>query len=92
MHSNESACRKSGCLGLEEVGCIMEDSTGDTDLKKLLHRRLNIIDGSISSYCSILNSPERLHMIKQANEMTSVLCDIKSDRVGEEDNIKKRAI
>ena len=23
VHSNESACRNSGCLGLEQVSCIM---------------------------------------------------------------------
>ena len=46
-------------------GYIMEYAIVDRDLKSLSQRRLNIIDGSISSYCSILNSPEWLHMIKQ---------------------------
>ena len=48
-------------------GYIMKVDIGDRALKRLPQRRLNIIDGSISSYCSILDSPERLHMIKQAN-------------------------
>ena len=58
------------------AGYIMEYTIGDRDLKRLPRRRLNLIDGSISSYCSIINSPERLHTIKQANELASVLCDI----------------
>ena len=70
------------------AGYILEYAIGDGDLKRLPQRRLpqrrlNLIDGSISSYCSILNSPERLRMIKQANELASVLCDIYYDRLGE---------
>ena len=38
-------------------GYIMEDAIGDRDLKRLHQQRLNIIYGSISSYCSIINSP-----------------------------------
>ena len=54
----------------------MEDDIGDRSLKVLSQRRLDIIDGSISSYCSILNSNKGLHMIKQANKLTSVVCVI----------------
>ena len=74
------------------AGSTMEDAIDDRYLKRMHQRRLNIIDGSISSYCSILNSPERLHMIKQANEFASVLCDIESDRLGEKEDRKKRAM
>ena len=70
----------------------MEDDIGDRYLKRLTQKRTNIIYGSISSYCSILNSPERLHTIKQANEMASVLCDIESDRLGAKEDRKKRAM
>ena len=41
-------------------GYIMEDAVGERALERLPQRRLNFIDGCISSYCSILNSPERL--------------------------------
>ena len=61
----------------------MEDAIGDRYFKRLHQQRLNIIDGSISSYFSIFSSPERLHMIKQANMLASVLCDIESSRLGE---------
>ena len=51
---------------------------------------LNLTDISTSSYCSIINSPERLHMIKKVNELASVLCDIESDRLGAKEDRKKR--
>ena len=54
----------------------------DRALKRLPQIRINLIDGSISSYCYILNSPERLDMIKQTNNLASVLGDIESDRLG----------
>ena len=69
------------------AGYIMEDDIGDMDLerlpqRRLPQRRLNLTDGSISSYCSILNSPKRLRMIKQAKKLAAVLCDINSDCLG----------
>ena len=60
----------------------MEGAVGDWDFKRLPHRILNLIDASISSYFSIINSPERLDMIKQANKLVSVLGNIESDRLG----------
>ena len=61
------------------TGYIMDDTVGNRDLKRLPQRRLNFIDGYISSYCSILNSPKRLEQIRQANNLASVLCDLESD-------------
>ena len=40
------------------IGYIMEDSVGDRSLKRLPQIRLNLIDGSIPSYYTILNSHE----------------------------------
>ena len=71
------------------VGYIMEDAIGDRALKRLPRRRLNLIYGSISSYCSILNSPERLRTIKQENELASVLCSIESVCIGAKEDWKK---
>ena len=39
------------------AGYIMEDDVSERALKRLPQRRLNFIDGPISSYCYILNSP-----------------------------------
>ena len=60
------------CIG----GYILDDAFGERDFKRLLQRRLNFIDGSISSYCSILNSPKQLEYIRQAKKLASALCDL----------------
>ena len=41
------------------TGYIMEDAISDTDLNSMPDIRLKFIDGCISSYCSVINSPER---------------------------------
>ena len=51
---------------LECITCyIMEDDIGYRALNSMPRLRLNIIYGSISSYCSIINSHGWLHMINQ---------------------------
>ena len=44
---------------------------------------MNLIDESISSYCSVIKSPEQLDMIKQENKLAAVLGDIESNLLGE---------
>ena len=63
------------------TGYILEDTFGDRDLKRLPQRRLKFIYGYISSYCSILNSPEQFEQIRQSNKLASVLCDLDPDRM-----------
>ena len=70
-------------------GHIIEDAVGDRVLKNLTQKRINRIDGSILSYCSINNSLRWPHIIKKSNKLVSVLCDIYSDRLGENNNMKK---
>ena len=53
---------------------------------------MNIIDGYISSYCFIFNSAKQLNMIKQANEFSSFICDIESERLREKDDGKNKAM
>ena len=60
----------------------MEDYVGDRDRNSLPQRRLNLIDGSISNYCSILNSPEWLDLIKQLDKLEYVIGDIDTDILG----------
>ena len=69
----------------------MEDAVGERSLKRPPQRRLNFIDGSISCYCSILNSPEQLEQIRQANKLASVLCELESDRIRDKEEKKKKA-
>ena len=61
----------------------MEDDVGNRDFNNLNWQRMNLIDGSISIYCYIINSPERLNMIKKPNELTAVIGYIESERLGE---------
>ena len=72
-------------FGLHRRGYIMDDAVGESYLKRIPHRRLNSIDGFISSYCYILNLPERLEQINQANKLASVLCDYESDQIREKE-------
>ena len=69
----------------------MEDAVSESALKRLPQRRLNFIDGSISTYCYIIISPKRLELIRQADKLQSVLCDLESDKIREKDENKKRA-
>ena len=57
----------------------MEDAVGNMDLKGLTQRRLNFIDGSVSSYCSIINSYERLEQMRQEKKLAYILYDLESE-------------
>ena len=70
----------------------MEDAFNERDLKRLPQRRLNFIDGCISSYCSILNSHKYIEQIKQANKLVYFLCALESYRMREKEDNKKRAM
>ena len=59
-------------------------------MNRLLQINLNFIDGYISSYCYILNSPECLEQIRKATKLASVLCDLESDFMREKKEEKKR--
>ena len=53
-------CRLLNTTPMEYIaGCIMQYDVGNRALNRLPQRRLKFIDGSISSYYCILNSPER---------------------------------
>ena len=60
----------------------MEGDVGDRDLNNLPQRKLKLINGSISSYWSIFNSSERLHIINQEDELVDVIGDIESEGLG----------
>ena len=68
----------------------MDYAVSAISLNRLPQRRLNFIDGSISSYCSILNSPERLEQTRQANKLAYILCDFESYRMRKNEDNKNR--
>ncbi len=65
----------------------MEDTKGEGAKKRLPARRLNMIDSCISSWSSVLNSSERIKLIRQTNELAKVLGKIEQ---GKEDDKEKR--
>ena len=61
-------------LWTEFAGYIMNYAVGDRALKRMPERRLNLIDGSITSNLNIFNSTEWIDMIK--HKLASVIGDI----------------
>ena len=59
---------------------IMQDAKGEGSRKKIPQRRLNIIDRSINSYCVHLNSPARMDLVQQGNDLAAVLADMENNR------------
>ena len=70
----------------------MQDARGAGAWKKLPQRRLNMIDGTISSHCCVLNSPGRLKLIKEVNELVAVLGDIDTDKQADKEARKAAAV
>ena len=60
----------------------MGDAVCGSYLERMPHIRINLINGYFSSYYYILNSPERIDLINQANKLASVLGDIETDHFG----------
>ena len=61
-------------------------------VKKPPQRRLNIIDGFINGYFVHLNSPARMDLIRQTNDLSAVLADMQNDRQMGRDTSKKRSV
>ena len=49
-----------------------------------------MICGSISSWCSVLNSEDRLKQIKEANEVAAILGDIEAEQQKEQEEQRKK--
>ena len=71
------------------TGFIIKDSKGDGVKKRIAQRRLNMIDATVSSHCAVLNSAERMHLIKQANEVAAVLADIELEQIQKREKSRK---
>ena len=70
-------------------GAILQETMGEGAKKKLAKRRINFWDGNISSYSRVLNSKEQLMAMREVNELTAVLGEIRNDN--EEDRSKRAA-
>jgi hypothetical protein len=74
-------------------GAILNDTMGEGAKKKLAKRRINFWDGNISSYSRVLNSEEQLSNMKEVNELTAVLGEIRAENEQErESRAKLRAV
>ena len=62
--------------------CLWKNFEEDTIEKKL-------IDGSVKSYCYILNYPEWLDVIKKVNRLEAIIGDFESDHFGAKYEKKK---
>eukprot|EP00957_Ditylum_brightwellii_P057559 4364227-Ditylum_brightwellii.AAC.1 len=72
------------------LGYILEDSKGEGAKAQLPKRRINIIDGNISSYCTVLNGTNRLCLVKEANLLADVLGNIDQERIVAKEKAKKK--
>ena len=75
------------------TGFIIKDSQGEGAKKKLPQRHLNMVDEAIFSHCCILNSAERLELIRKSNEVAAIMGELEVDRlrIREENKRKKEA-
>ena len=44
----------------------------------------------VSSHCGVLNSPERLALVRQANEVSAVMADLEKERMEKKKGEKKQ--
>ena len=72
------------------TGFIIKDSQGEGAKKRLPQRRLNMVDGSVSSHCCILNSTERLELVRRSNEVAAIMGEIEVDRLRAKEATKKK--
>ena len=68
----------------------MKYSQGEGAKKIFPQLRLNFIDSKISAHCCVLNSPERLQMITQANEMKAIMGNLETDMISKNIYNKKK--
>eukprot|EP00957_Ditylum_brightwellii_P127726 9740651-Ditylum_brightwellii.AAC.1 len=68
----------------------MKDASGKDSKFWLPAQRLNIIDGNISAYSTLLNSKDRMKLVKEPNKLASVIGAIHNDREQEKEEKKRR--
>ena len=65
-------------------------SMGEGAKKILPRRRINMIDGLVSSHCCVLNSSERLDLIKKSNQIAALMAEIEVDRTKQKEDARKQ--
>ena len=58
----------------------MQNISGMGAKKRFSKRRLNMIDSTISIHCGILNTDERMDLVREYNEVAKILAEIKNEK------------
>ena len=74
----------------------MSQAKGESAKKRLVRRRLNMIDCMVNSFCGLLNSKERLEQVKDYHELSAAVSEIIQEKADvkqrrEEDRKKEEA-
>jgi hypothetical protein len=59
---------------------IINETIGEGAKKKIAKRRINFIDGNITSYLCLLDSSEQLTSMKEMNSLAAIIREIRSER------------
>jgi len=59
---------------------IINETIGEGAKKKIAKRRINFIDGNITSYSRLLNSSEQLTSMQEINSLTAIIGEIRTER------------
>jgi hypothetical protein len=62
------------------TGFVLYDCKGQGAKQKVAKRRLDMIEGNISSYSRILNDPQRLDSMRDLNKLTAAVASVSADK------------
>jgi len=70
------------------IGKLIHEMIGEGAKQRLSARRLEMISGNVASYSRMLNSPEQLEAVKDANNLTAIIAALNAEQEAE----KKRKL
>jgi hypothetical protein len=62
------------------TGVIMDEMRGDGAKKRMARRRLDMVNGNISSYCRVLNSKDQLDHMKEVTLLTASVAEVTKEK------------
>ena len=60
-------------------GHMLYDVKGKGAITKIAKRRIDMIDGNVNSYSKVLNSPKRLRLIKEHNDLIAAVAEVSAE-------------
>jgi hypothetical protein len=58
----------------------MDEMRGDGAKKRMARRRLDMVNGNISSYCRVLNSKDQLDRMKEVTLLTASVAEVTKEK------------